>query len=116
MILQNHNTNFGSIEISSEVIEVIASIAIEETKGVHSLQNNFASGNIEKIGKKFRGRGVKVETSDGQIHIAIYVVLSTDRNVHSVAERIQENVKQAVNDMLEVTVNETNVHIVNIIK
>lgn len=111
MILQNHNTNLGSIEISSEVIEVIASIAVEETKGVHSLQNNFASGNIEKIGKKFRGRGVKVETKDGQIHIAIYVVLSTDRNVHSVAERIQENVKQAVNDMLEVTVNETNVQI-----
>ncbi|HBV22462.1 MULTISPECIES: Asp23/Gls24 family envelope stress response protein [Jeotgalicoccus] len=116
MILQNHKTNLGSIEISSEVIEVIASIAVEETKGVHSLQNNFASGNIEKIGKKFRGRGVKVETKDDQIHIAIYVVLSTDRNVHSVAERIQENVKQAVNDMLEVTVNETNVHIVNIIK
>src|SRR5699024_11450270 len=86
MILQNHNTNLGIIEISSEVIEVIASIAVEETKGVHSLQNNFASGNIEKIGKKFRGRGVKVETKDGQIHIAIYVVLSTDRNVHSVAE------------------------------
>lgn len=116
MILQNHNTNLGNIEISSEVIEVIASIAVEETKGVHSLQNNFASGNIEKIGKKFRGRGVKVDTKDDQIHIGIYVVLSTDRNVHSVAERIQENVKQAVNGMLEVTVNEINVHIVNIIK
>lgn len=116
MILENHSTGLGNIEISSEVIEVIASIAVEETKGVHSLQNNFASGNIEKIGKKFRGRGVRVETKDEKIHISIYVVLSTDRNVHNVAERIQNNVKQTVNDMLEVAVNEVNVHIVNIIK
>ena len=116
MILQNQSTDLGTIEISSQVIEVISSIAVEETKGVHSLQNNFASGNIEKLGKKFRGRGVKVDVQEGTIHIAIYVVLSTDRNVHNVAERIQQNVKQAVYNMLEVNVNEVNVHIVNIIK
>ena len=71
MILQNQSTDLGTIEISSEVIEVISSIAVEETKGVHSLQNNFASGNIEKLGKKFRGRGVKVDVQEGTIHIAI---------------------------------------------
>src|SRR5699024_10867888 len=116
MILQNQSTDLGTIEITSEVIEVISSIAAEERTDVHSLQNNYASGTIEKIGTKFSDRGVKVDVQEGTIHIAIYVVLSTDRNVHNVAERIQQNVKQAVYNMLEVNVNEVNVHIVNIIK
>ncbi len=114
MRIQEDKTNLGNIEISPEVLEVITSIAVTETDGVHALQNNFASGNFEKIGKKYRGRGVKVETKDNEVRLSIYVSLSADRNVHETAERIQKNVSQTIRNMTEHDVKEVNVHIVNI--
>ncbi|MFC3388479.1 Asp23/Gls24 family envelope stress response protein [Salinicoccus sesuvii] len=114
MIIQEDKANLGKIEISPEVLEVIASIAVTETEGVHALQNNFASGNFEKIGKKYRGRGVKVDTKDNEVMISIYVSLSTSRNIHETAELIQKNVDQAIRNMTDHDVKEVNVHIVNI--
>ncbi|AKG74031.1 Uncharacterized conserved protein YloU, alkaline shock protein (Asp23) family [Salinicoccus halodurans] len=114
MRIQDVKSNLGLIEISSEVLEVIASIAVTETKGVHSLQNNFASGNFEKIGKKYRGRGVKVETQDNEVLISIYVTLDSKGKVHETAENIQKNVSQAIRNMTDHVVKEVNVHIVNI--
>lgn len=109
-------SNLGAINISPEVIEVITSIAVTETSGVHSLQNNFASGNIEKLGKKYRGRGVRVDIKDDEVILSAYVVLKEGVNVHKVAENIQFNVNQTLHTMLEQQVKEINVHIVNIIK
>lgn len=114
MRIQDVKSNLGLIEISSEVLEVIASIAVTETKGVHSLQNNFASGNFEKIGKKYRGRGIKVETQDNEVLISIYVTLDAKSRVHGTAEDIQKNVSQAIKNMTDHDVKEVNVHIVNI--
>lgn len=114
--ISTQNSNLGVINISPEVIEVITSIAVTETPGVHSLQNNFASGNIEKLGKKFRGRGVRVDLKDDEVVLAIYVALKEGVNVHKVAENIQSNVNQTLHTMLEQQVKEINVHIVNIIK
>ncbi|CAM4144609.1 Asp23/Gls24 family envelope stress response protein [Lacicoccus alkaliphilus] len=116
MEISTKNSNLGIINISPEVIEVITSIAVTETPGVHSLQNNFASGNIEKLGKKFRGRGVKVDLKDDEVILSIYVALKEGVNVHKVAENIQSNVNQTLRTMLEQQVKEINVHIVNIIK
>ena len=114
--ISTQNSNLGVINISPEVIEVITSIAVTETPGVHSLQNNFASGNIEKLGKKYRGRGVRVDIKDDEVILSAYVVLKDGVNVHKVAENIQFNVNQTLHTMLEQQVKEINVHIVNIIK
>lgn len=114
--IQSENRSYGVIEISPEVIEVIASIAVLESTGVKSLQNNFASGNLEKIGKKYRGRGIKVDTRNEDVKLSIYVTLNTDNNVHKVAENIQNNVNHAIKTMLDTEVTQVNIHIVNIVK
>lgn len=112
-----HDESIGKIKISTEVLEVISSIAVLETKGVSSLQNNLASGTIEKIGKKYRGKGIRVDESNGYLKISAYVNLSDGKNVHKIAENIQENIKQSISTMLDINViDEINVHIVNIAK
>ena len=116
MLIQSRTESTGDITISNEVLEVISSIAVLETKNVHSLNNNLASGTIEKLGKKYRAKGIRVEDVDGNLKISVYVNLSDDRNVHRIAETIQENIKTAVNNMLEINISEINIHIVNIIK
>lgn len=42
----------GQIEVAPEVIEVIAGIAATEVEGVAATRGNFASGVVEKFGKK----------------------------------------------------------------
>ena len=53
--------NLGKVEIAPEVIEVIAGIAASEVEGVAQMRGNFASGVVERLGKKNHGKGVKVE-------------------------------------------------------
>ena len=55
------NNNLGKVEIAPEVIEVIAGIAASEVEGVAQMRGNFASGVVERLGKKNHGKGVKVE-------------------------------------------------------
>lgn len=114
MNLQTINENLGRVEISSEVIEVVASIAATETKGVHALQNNFASGNIEKWGKKYRGKGIKVDTKDDALVISVYVSLFGDAKIHDTAVNIQKNITNAIKNMTSFEVKEVNVHVINI--
>lgn len=118
MLIQSKTESIGDISISNEVLEVISSIAVLETEGVHSLNNNRASGSgsIEKLGKKYRARGIRVEDVEGNLKISAYVNLNNDRNVHKIAETIQDNIKAAVSNMLEIKISEINIHIVNIIK
>ena len=51
----------GKVEIAPEVIEVIAGIAASEVEGVAQMRGNFATGVVERLGKKNHGKGVKVE-------------------------------------------------------
>ena len=114
MNLQTINENLGRVVISPEVIEVVASIAATETKGVHALQNNFASGNFEKFGKKYRGKGIKVDTKDDTISVSVYVSLFSSANVHKTAVNIQRNITNSIKNMTNFEVKEVNVHIINI--
>lgn len=116
MNIQSENSSYGIIDISPEVIEVITSIAVTETDGVENLQNNFASGNIEKLGKKYRGRGVRIDTKNNEVRVSAYVTLNTQKDAHKIAQNIQKNVNHAIKTMLDTNVTEVNVHIVNIVK
>ena len=58
----------GKIEVAPEVIEVIAGIATTEVEGVSKTRGNFATGVVEKFGKKVHGKGIKTEwTEEGLI-------------------------------------------------
>lgn len=49
----------GKIEVAPEVIEVIAGIATTEVEGVSGTRGNFATGVVEKFGKRFMGKVLK---------------------------------------------------------
>ena len=55
------NNDLGKVEIAPEVIEVIAGIAAAEVEGIAQMRGNFATGVVERLGKKNHGKGVKVE-------------------------------------------------------
>lgn len=104
----------GKIEIAPEVIEVIAGIAASEIEGVATMRGNFAAGVAERFGRKNHGKGIRVDLSDNQIKIDVYCVLNYGVSIPKVAQKIQDNIRQALLNMTGLETDEVNIHIVNV--
>ncbi|MDT9024816.1 MULTISPECIES: Asp23/Gls24 family envelope stress response protein [Rossellomorea] len=104
----------GKIEIAPEVIEVIAGIAASEVEGVSQMRGNFATGVVERLGKKNHGKGVKVELAEEGIIVDVYCIMKFGVAIPTVAQKIQDNIRQALLNMTALEADEVNVHIVGI--
>ncbi|SER15978.1 Uncharacterized conserved protein YloU, alkaline shock protein (Asp23) family [Gracilibacillus ureilyticus] len=107
-------SQLGKVEIAPDVLEVIAGIATTEVNGVSSMRGNFASGVAEKLGKKTHGKGVKVDLTENGVLIDVYTVVDYGFSIPKVAESIQTNVRQTIENMTAITIKEINIHIVGV--
>lgn len=112
--MNQENNGHGKVEIAPEVIEVIAGIAASEVEGVSQMRGNFATGVVERLGKKNHGKGVKVELSDEGIKVDVYCILKFGISIPTVAQKIQDNIRQALLNMTALEPVEVNIHIVGI--
>lgn len=112
--MNQENNGHGKVEIAPEVIEVIAGIAASEVEGVSQMRGNFATGVVERLGKKNHGKGVKVELSDEGIKVDVYCILKFGISIPTVAPKIQDNIRQALLNMTALEPVEVNIHIVGI--
>lgn len=107
--------DMGIVKISDDVVEVIASLAATEIKGIVSLNENFVGGIAHMIsGKKTISKGVKVNVLENTSTIDLYVVVEYGIRIPEVANQVQENVKKAVETMTGLSVSEVNLHVVNV--
>jgi uncharacterized alkaline shock family protein YloU len=111
---QGHE-GLGKVEIAPEVIEVIAGIAASEVEGVAGMRGNFASGVVEKLGKKNHGKGVKVELAEEGIIVDVYCTMNFGVSIPNVAQKVQDNIRQALLNMTALDVNEVNIHVVGVL-
>lgn len=108
------DTSLGKVEIAPEVIEVITGLAASEVEGLSSMRGNFASGVVERFGKKSHGKGVKVELTDDGILIDLFVVLNFGVSIPQVAQKVQDNIRQTLKNMTALEIDEINIHVVGI--
>ncbi|WP_066293703.1 Asp23/Gls24 family envelope stress response protein [Bacillus sp. FJAT-29937] len=113
--MSHENSGLGKIEIAPEVIEVIAGIAASEVEGVAQMRGNFATGVVERLGKKNHGKGVKVELSEDGIKVDVYCSMVFGVSIPNVAQKIQDNIRQALLNMTALEAQEVNVHVVGIV-
>ncbi len=100
------------IKISSEVIAVIAGVAVSEVSGVYSMAGGFAGGITEVLkGKKNLAKGIKVETEENKAKIDVNIIVEYGARIPDVAFEIQNRVKTAVEKMTGLKVEEVNVHV-----
>lgn len=105
MELQNMDLRGGSLQISTEVLGKIARCAALEVAGVAEV----SCGSLNRKVKDFLERAnvqspVTVEMRDGTAEITLHLVVAFGARIPSVAEKVQENVKTAVQNMTNVTV------------
>lgn len=115
LLEMSHDENgLGKVEIAPEVIEVIASIAASEVEGVTQMRGSFAAGVVERLGKKNHGKGVKVELVEEGIKVDVYCVMKFGVSIPVVAQKIQDNIRQALLNMTALDATEVNIHVVGI--
>ncbi len=105
-----------TLKISDEVVAVITGVAASETEGVFSVgTGSFASGWTELLGgKKNNAKGIKVVMGEGSVTIEIQLVVKYGVRITDVAASVQENVKNAVEEMTGFTVEKVDVRVVGI--
>ncbi|GKW44382.1 Asp23/Gls24 family envelope stress response protein [Planococcus sp. NCCP-2050] len=106
--------DLGNIEVAPEVLEIIASIAATDIEGVASMRGNFASDVVERLGKKVHGKGIKTDLSEEGLMIDVYCVVNYGVSIPKTALKIQEQVRQTLENMTSLQTQEVNVHITGI--
>ncbi len=105
------NLNNGNISYAEDVIATIAGVAALEIAGVVGMSGGISSGFAELLGKKNLAKGIKVEIGTQETAIDMNIVVEYGCEVHSVASKVQENVKKTVETMTGLTVVEVNINI-----
>jgi len=105
MDLQNMDLKGGSLQISTEVIGKIARCAALEIDGVAEVscgrQNKKVKDLLEIASLQ---SPVTVTMREGTAEITLNLLVRFGARIPSVAEKVQENVKSAVQSMTNVTV------------
>ena len=97
------NKKLGKVEINTSALSVIANIAATEVEGVSKL-----------LGKKVYSRGVELEFVDNELIIDVYCNMKSGYGVAKTARKIQENVKNSIFNMTEITTKSVNVNVLGI--
>ena len=105
MELQNMDLRGGSLQISTEVLGKIARCAALEVAGVAEVSCGSQNRKVKDFLERANVQSpVTVEMRDGTAEITLHLVVAFGARIPSVAEKVQENVKTAVQNMPYVTV------------
>ena len=103
--LQNMDLKGGSLQISTEVIGKIARCAALEIEGVAEVSCGKQNRKVKDLLERANVQSpVTVEMRDGTAEITLEIVAAFGARIPAVAEKVQENVKSAVQNMTNVTV------------
>ena len=97
----------GSVNISEDVIAVIAANAVREVDGVTGFSN--AAG-VELLGKKPITKGIRVSFEDDIVRMDLAVMVRYGVSITAVGEKVQEAVASAVESMTGLK-SSVNVHV-----
>lgn len=105
-------TENEGIQISSDVVAVIAGVAVSEVQGVSGMSGGFAGGITEVLsGKKNLAKGIKVDIDENIAKIDVNIIVEYGSRIPDVAFEIQNRVKKSVENMTGLKVEEVNVHV-----
>ena len=110
--IENAEGEPSNIQISDDVVSVIAGKAVSEAPGVYAMAGGFAGGISEVLsGKKNLSKGIKVEVGEKETKIDVNIIVEYGSRIPDVAFDIQNRVKTAVEGMTGLKVVAVNVHV-----
>ena len=115
MDLQNTNLRGGTLQISTEVIAKIARCAALEIDGVAEVSCGSQNKKLRSLLETSSIQPpVTVEMRDGTAELTLHLIMASGARIPAVAEKVQENVKQTIQNMTGITVARVDVLVVGL--
>lgn len=111
--IQN-DSSLGEVQIADEVVAIIAALAATEVEGVASMAGNITNELISKLGMKNLSKGVKVDVLEGVVTVTLTLNLKYNYSVIEVSGKVQEKVKNAIENMTGLEVADVNVKVAGV--
>lgn len=111
--IQN-DASLGEVKIADEVVAIIAALAATEVDGVASMAGNITNEVIGKLGIKNLSKGVKVDVLEGVVTVSLALNLKYDYSIIEVTKKVQEKVKNAVENMTGLEVADVNIKVAGV--
>ena len=105
----SRSEQYGDVQISEEVLEMIAGAAALEVEGVTGLAGGTVSEQI--LGRKKLSKGITILWESDQITINISIQIRYGSIIPEVAQKVQEGIIASVEAMSGLKVAEVNVRV-----
>ena len=99
------NTQEGEIKVSKEVVNTIVKLSIDEVDSVAEFSHNY--------NKKHKTLQVKI--NDNNVWVNAYIALYYGNNIQKEVEKVQENIINSVQTMLNLKVKTVNICVKKIV-
>lgn len=103
------NTELGAVQVHQSVIASMARLVTLKVPGVVEMGGSFVADLASMLGKAGADRGIRVDLTEGGVIIDLHVVLQYGVRIPQVAWQIQNEVKQAVEQMTGKPVRRVNI-------
>ena len=113
---EESRTDLGTISIHKNVIASVASLAACEIDGVKRIGGDFKTGLLELVGKKaYFAIKVQIDKNE-EVNVDIPLVIKYGYNIPEVANKVQENVRRALEKMTDVLIKDIDISVQGIEK
>ena len=113
-VINFEQEGIGSVQIADEVVAVIVAIAATEVEGVATMGDDITSEIMSKVGIKNLAQGVKLAIEDGKVSVEVKLTVEYGYNIPATCAKVQEKVKNTVENMTGLTVTDVDVRITGV--
>lgn len=101
----------GNVNISDDVLEIIATIATKEVEGVSGLSGSLADDIGDLFKKNNYKKGITINVEEDKVTIDLNIMVDFGVKIPDVSWTVQEAVKTSVENMTGLKVEEVNIHV-----
>lgn len=108
------NGQIGEVRIADEVVAIIAGLAATEVEGVASMAGNVTNELVSRLGMKNLSKGVKIVVEEDAVKVDLALNMEYGYSIPKTSAEVQDRVKQAIENMTGLQVDEVNIRIAGV--
>ena len=98
-----------SLEVSNEAIATLAAQAADEVEGASVFQQRSSGGITSRVKREFMHKGIKISREEETCRLSVYLKVDYGTNIPALAAEIKEKVKEYVEGLTEIKVEDVEV-------
>lgn len=106
--------SLGEVQVSEEVVAIIAGLAATEVEGVSSMAGNITNDLVSRLGTKNLSKGVRISMEEDRVTVYLSLHIGYGYAIPLVSQKVQDKVKTAIENMTGLEVAGVNVRIADV--